>query len=94
MAHNSAPTCWVLTTEHNDHDQHGEYLCCVWHTKPTLEQLAQHFKMDAVNASFSNPMAALEFLLHLHKGGGRQEREHQWWNLTAVAFGQPYGEAE
>lgn len=78
---------WVLTTEFNDYDQHGAYLEAIWQSKPTIEQLAKHFKYlkSEMVGSF---MGALEFILHIQKGGGRQGTEHQWYNLEFMEFEQ------
>lgn len=79
---------WVLTTKYNEYNQNGEYLCCVWADKPSTEQLAEFFRYKS--GSPGNVMDALHFLLHLGKGGGRREREHQWYNLTFVEFGKDF----
>lgn len=62
---------WVLTESYNDYDQHGECFSAIWEKKPSLEQLAEYFGMNAANVSYSNPMEALAFLLHVEKGGGK-----------------------
>lgn len=80
---------WVLTSEYNEYDQHGEYLECIWASKPSIEQLAKHFKMTSDQVPV-NVMAALEFLLHIQKGGGRQNYEDHWYNLSFVEFGKVY----
>ena len=60
---------WVLTTEHNDHDQHGEYFVEVFREYPTFEQL----EVAGVDS---------ESLPHVKQGGGRTEKyEDQWWHL-------------
>ena len=90
MEKNEKDGVWVLTSSYNDYDQHGDYLCCVWNKKPKVDDLAKYFEMES--GSYSNPMAALKFLLHVEKGGGRQEVEDQWYNLVFVKFGQKIGE--
>lgn len=82
---------WVLTTEYNDYDQHGEYLCCVWKTKPDIDQLAEF--IGYASEEISNSVEKLRFLTHLEKGGGRVDREYQWYNLTFIEFGKVYGDA-
>ena len=61
---------WVLTSEFNDYDQHGEYFLEVYGAKPTDEQLAVHVHN------------ALERQHLLEKGGGRMSiRDDQWFYL-------------
>ena len=79
---------WVLTREHNEYDQHGSYFAAVWPTKPTIEQLVAYFGYDNPSSSATSVMGALAFILHLHKGGGRQANEDQWYNLTFAEFGK------
>lgn len=85
MSDKQKPGVWVLTSHYNAYDQHGAYLCCIWPAKPTTEQLAEHFKYTT--GHLSNVMAALHFLLHLGKGGGRQGTEDKWYELDYVEFG-------
>jgi len=33
---------WILTSEYNDYDQHGEYFEAVFAQKPTLQQIQKH----------------------------------------------------
>jgi hypothetical protein len=75
-------TVWVLTSEYNDYDQHGAYFEAVFAKKPTVAQLADHFKMKENKGT--SVMQALAFLTHLADGGGRQEYEHCWYNLEEV----------
>jgi len=35
---------WLLTREHNDYAQHGEYFVEVYKEKPNFEQLAKLYK--------------------------------------------------
>jgi hypothetical protein len=84
-------TVWVLTTEHNDYDQHGEYFVAVFETKPTVKELAAFFTTNkgvAVPGYHQDPVSVLNFLLHLLDGGGRQAIEDQWYNLNEVEFGK------
>lgn len=74
---------WVLTSEHNDYDQHGEYFEAVFHKEPTLEVLADYFS-GKNSLHFSDPMAAVKFLEHLRKGGGRIKTEDVWYNLSHI----------
>ena len=79
---------WVLTTEHNEYDQHGEYFCAVWPEKPTVEQLAEHSQYNTSASVSGGVMGALSFLLHLKNGGGRRRTEQQWYHLKFVEFGK------
>jgi len=74
---------WVITREHNEYDQHGEYFEAVFKEKPTLECLASYFKgCDWVNAK--DVFDAVEFLEHLRNGGGRRNLEDVWFNMLEV----------
>lgn len=78
---------WVLTSEHNDYDQHGEYFEAVFSDKPDIEKLAEYFSNPEVYYQCSGgPMGALRFLEHLRKGGGRVGTEDIWYNLDFVEF--------
>jgi hypothetical protein len=77
---------WVLTIEHNEPYQHGAYFCAVWDKKPDTEQLAEFFGYKS--GTPASVMKALQFVLHLEKGGGRQATENQWYNLEFVEFGK------
>lgn len=79
------PGVWMLSRSVNDYNQHGDYACCVWPGKPTIEQLAEYFRYTTGQPG--NVMAAVAFLLHVQNGGGRQEREDQWYELAFVEFG-------
>lgn len=39
-------SCWVLTYEVNDYDQHGEYFLMCWSYKPSDKQLRAKLKED------------------------------------------------
>lgn len=77
-----AVSVWVLTFEVNNYDQYGKYFVAAWTEKPTLEELANLFSTGEHRQYFNNPMDALSFLLHLHKGGGRRDTEDTWFFLT------------
>ena len=76
--------CWVLTSEYNDHDQHGEYFEAIFAEQPTLEQLAGYFKGSS--GMPRDVMEAVAFLEKLRKGGGRIETEYCWYNLQFKEF--------
>lgn len=69
-------TVWILTSEYNDYDQHGEYFEAVFETKPTKEQLAD--VMDEYPHSV--------YVEHTLKGGGRLNNEYCWYNLREREF--------
>lgn len=74
---------WVLTREHNDYDQHGEYFEAVFASEPDIQTLAKYFKNDNEgHVYFGDPFDALEFIEHLRKGGGRRGTEDVWYSLT------------
>lgn len=75
---------WVLTSEYNDYDQHGEYFEAVFAKKPELEDLLKFFKKKKELPEWQGPLAVFEFLLHVQKGGGRMDDEHCWYNLQEV----------
>lgn len=75
-------TCWVLTREHNAHDQYGEYFVAVFQHKPGLKQLASALKNSGETPK--NMMEAIEFLSLLEEGGGRRGVEDVWFNLDEV----------
>ncbi len=60
---------WVLTSEYNDYDQHGEYFEAVFIGKPTSEQIQKHCHVTEQGA------------VHILNGGGRVKYEDQWYNL-------------
>lgn len=81
----AASGCWVLTSEVNDYDQHGEYFCAAWADKPTVEQLADYFATTNSGPE-GDIMEIVAYLLHITNGGGRRKAEHEWWNLRYVEF--------
>lgn len=60
---------WVLTSEFNDYDQHGEYFEAVYASKPTAEQIAEKCRIY------------IEFADHILNGGGRKDKEYSWYWL-------------
>lgn len=63
------PVIWVLTSEYNDYDQHGEYFEAVFVGKPTSEQIRKHCHVNEEGAA------------HILSGGGRVKYEYQWYYL-------------
>lgn len=64
-------TVWILTDEHNDYDQYGEYFRAVFASKPSASQL-----MDC-----GVPQTSLRWVLD---GGGRKKTENHWFYLREV----------
>lgn len=60
---------WVLTSEYNKYDQHGEYFLAVFSNKPTKKQLLD----------FVRDRCVVDHLLN--NGGGRMEWEDKWYYL-------------
>ena len=60
---------WVLTSEYNDYDQHGEYFEAIFIGKPTSKQIQKHCHVTEQGA------------VHILNGGGRVKYEDQWYNL-------------
>ena len=82
-----ALSVWVLTREINDYNQEGAYFEAVFAQKPTAAELVAYFtKRGGYPQSFTSAMAALDFILHLLEGGGRQATEEVWYNLTEEYF--------
>ena len=65
-------TIWLLTTEYNDYDQHGEYFVSAWGHRPTFVELGVA-GVDGAN------------IRHVQAGGGRKDDEFQWWYLKEMA---------
>lgn len=66
---------WVLTSEYNDYDQHGEYFEKVFRNKPTAKELSDFLGSYAGSKVIDNLLT---------KGGGRIEWEYQWWYLKEI----------
>ena len=60
---------WILTSEYNEYDQHGEYFEAVFAEKPTTKQIQEICGLTEFEA------------IHLLLEGGRKEDEYQWYNL-------------
>lgn len=72
-------TCYVLTEEYNDYDQHGEYFVAVFKTLPTKEQI------DKI-ICYPYQTVKDDFLNHILNGGGRIKYEGHWYNLREVEY--------
>ena len=60
---------WILTSEYNDYDQHGEYFEAVFVGKPTAKQIEEHCGVNEIGSTL------------ILAGGGRIKHEDQWYNL-------------
>ena len=60
---------FILTEEYNEYDQHGSYYLRAWRDKPTVEQLLPYIDTRSTAARL------------LAVGGGREGKEHSWYNL-------------
>jgi hypothetical protein len=72
------PKIWVLTTEYNDYDQHGEYFVAAFLSKPGFDALLEIVGSEKV----------AERLLAKDSTGGRIGVEHQWWYLREFEEGE------
>jgi len=70
---------WVLTREHNEYDQYGEYFIAVFINKPNKEQLQKLFSKGKLKVD-------IDYILN---GGGRTEKmENIWYNLVEMGEGE------
>lgn len=67
---------WILTREYNCYDQFGEYFVAWWKDKPSLEELKGVLTWRSKSE-----------LYHILHGGGRIDREDDWYNLTEIEEG-------
>lgn len=75
-------TVWVLTEEHNQYDQYGEYFLKVFATKPTEKQV-QAFLIEKKELATYHIGSEYEeqFVAHILDGGGRKNSEDVWYYL-------------
>lgn len=69
---------WVLTSMHNDYDQHGEYFVSFFREKPSFKAIK---KVLSCKDELAN---------HILNGGGRQDVENQWFLLKKLKEGVNY----
>lgn len=60
---------YILTSEYNEYDQHGEYFVKVYFSRPTIEQIATDLECDN------------DYAEHILKNGGRLKYEYVWYFL-------------
>jgi hypothetical protein len=76
---------YVLTAEHNQYDQYGEYFVALFEEIPTVEKLAEFLADQQEHVSVpTKVLEAVAFLEHIRKGGGRRKDEDSWYNLKRV----------
>lgn len=64
-------TVWILTAEHNDYDQHGEYFISVFKSKPCVIQIS----------AILGEQVPFEYCQHIVNKGGRLGVEDVWYYL-------------
>lgn len=65
-------TIYILTSEYNDYDQHGEYFIEAFSNVPQIEQLQKHIDYKLNKDDYN----------HIINGGGRRESYkdyHNWY---------------
>ena len=67
---------WILTSEYNDYDQHGEYFIKAYMDKPNRDSISADLELD--------PEFHTDTILHILNGGGRQKVEYIWYYLRQV----------
>ena len=63
---------WVLTREHNDYDQYGEYYVMCWDHKPTVIEIIDIMETEECGYSVAHILAG---------GGRRNDTVDIWYNL-------------
>lgn len=71
---------WIITREINQYDQDGEYFVSAFIDKPTMEQIT-----DCIGCN-------KEYGSHLLNGGGRIDKENEWYYLREIKEGKYYSE--
>jgi hypothetical protein len=68
---------WILTSEHNEYDQHGEYFIEAFYPKPSGEKIVK--ALEKVNDERLD-----DYIDHILDGGGRVGFEHIWYHLKEI----------
>lgn len=76
---------YILTREHNEYDQYGEYFVAWFSKKPSAFYAQCAIKHD------DGSEVTEELANHILSGGGRQTDENVWWHLRMVS--SPNGRA-
>ena len=74
-------TVWVVTSEYNAYDQHGDYFVAVFMKKPSFHELKAIL-----------PAETDVTIGKLSRGGGRQGWEDKWFYLVEAECGKLYPE--
>ena len=74
------PKVCVLTSEHNLHDQQGEYFEAVFAKHPSVQTLADWLRRHG-GYGHMDVMEAVSLIEHIRAGGGRRGTEDIWYNL-------------
>lgn len=72
---------WVLTSEHNDYDQYGEYFLAVYKEKPSLKECESILLKHGIIDKFQAEEHKTKMAKHLQNGGGRIDSENMWLYL-------------
>lgn len=70
---------WIVTREINQYDQDGEYFVAAYYKKPGFQQLRKLLE-DESDVTIGK----------LASGGGRQNKEDEWFWLREVREGEYY----
>mgnify|MGYP001172766795 FL=1 len=70
---------WVVTKAVNDYNQYGDYLVCVFYSKPSFHDLKKVL-----------PNESDVTIGKLTRGGGKQDIENEWYYLTELKSGEIY----
>jgi hypothetical protein len=68
---------YVVTTEFNLYDQEGQYFVAAFESEPTFQELKTLL-----------PKESDVTIGKLTRGGGRENGDHQWYNLHQVQSGE------
>lgn len=74
-------TIFILTTAYNLYDQQGDYFVKAFAAKPSAEELKAAMSSEAIEHINDKVVDNL-----LTKGGGRMNREDQWWYLDEITI--------
>jgi len=70
---------WVVTRTINEYNQDGDYLVCVFESKPTFQDLKKVLPGEG-DATIGK----------LTRGGGRERHEDEWFYLKELKPGELY----
>jgi hypothetical protein len=72
---------YILTRQHNDYDQYGEYFVAWFPKRPTATDIQLAIAID------DESIIDGETADHIVSGGGRRDRPNEdvWWHLRLVS---------